>query len=459
MLFTEPLFLFGFLPVAVGGYWLLPAQGAARRLWILIASVAFYGAASLPWLLLLVGMTAVTYLATAYLMAGTTAPARRLGLALVLGTLLVLGAFKYLDASALARGSSVARVVLPIGISFYTFNLVGYGLDVYRRRVTPAASFVDLAAYALFFPTVTSGPLMRWSELRPQLDAARPTADHFERAVFSLTCGFAKKLLVADWLATVGEPLWSNASGLGLGSAWIALLSYHFRLYYDFSGYSDIAIGLGHLLGIRIPANFRAPYSARSVTDFWQRWHITLSQWFRDYLFFPLSRALLRHGGTRHPDLTRATSLVITMTLIGLWHGPTPGFLVWGAYHGVLLAANAQFFGGRARTPWPLARFATTVAVLAGWVLFRSPSLAAAGGVFRGLLGGNGWGPAPTSLPGVTPAFLMLLGLLAVLTNLPRDTVDLQPRRGWIYATALAAVLVLALMRMGEPTGFIYFQF
>jgi len=250
MLFTSPVFLFGFLPIAVGGYWLLPSQGAARRRWIVIAGATFYGTASLAWLLLLCGMTAGTYAATRYLMAGQTPATRRIGLALTLGNLGVLCAFKYFDATALAADSSAARVVLPLGISFYTFNLVGYGVDVYRGRAAAAVSFLDLAAYTLFFPTVTSGPLMRWTDFQAQADGARATGDQFERAAFTFTIGLAKKVLVADWLATVGEPLWSGPSGLGFWSAWVALLSYHFRLYYDFSGYSDMAIGMGHLLGM-----------------------------------------------------------------------------------------------------------------------------------------------------------------------------------------------------------------
>lgn len=351
-------------------------------------------------------------------------------------------------------------ILLPVGISFFTFQSMSYTIDVYRRQIPPCRSAVDLCLFVALFPQLVAGPIVRAADLLPQFrHRVRATPEDFERGLLLFGIGAFKKLVISDQISPYVDLAFGRPAAFGAAFLLQGLLGYAIQIYCDFSGYSDMAIGMGHLLGMRIPANFRAPYTASSVTEFWQRWHITLSQWFREYLFLPLSRALLRHGGSHHPDLTRAASLVITMTLIGLWHGPTLGFLAWGAYHGALLAANAQLFGGRGRPARPFGRVATTIAVLAGWVLFRSPSLGAAGGVYRALLGGNGWGPPPMSLPGVTSAFVMLLLTLAVLTNLPHDTVDLGPRPDRIYATALAAALVLALMRMGEPTGFIYFQF
>lgn len=460
MLFPSHAFLLVFLPAAVLVYWLVPPQGGWRKGWLLLSSAVFYGSAGVGWLLLLLGMTGATHLAARHLMSSARPAARRLGLALVFANLAALAAFKYYDPVATALNARLLRLALPLGMSFYTFNLLGYGLDVFRRRVEPAATFLDLAAYSTFFPTVASGPLMRWSDFRGQVDAARCTDAGIERGIFNLTLGLAKKLLVADWLAQVADPLWGASASLGLWGAWIALLAYHFRIYFDFSGYSDIAVGLGHLLGVSVPANFKAPYTARSMTEFWQRWHVTLSEWFRDYLFFPLSRGLLRRGGSRHPSLVRALSLVTTMSLIGLWHGPSAGFLVWGAYQGLLLAVNAQLRDGR-RTPWRAgwARAATTLAVLIGWVVFRSSSLGGAGEMYAALFGARGWGPAPTSLPGVGLEFLLLLGGLAVLTNLPRDTGELRPRRGWAYAAALAALLTIGLMWIEKPAPFLYFQF
>jgi alginate O-acetyltransferase complex protein AlgI len=470
VLFPSRLFLFAFLPVVVAANWLLPPW--ARRWWLLAASAVFYGWADWRFLPLLAGMTGLSFVATSGLMGRDSPRARRAGLALALGNLLVLGAFKYYDFFAVTLNALGARLgrepvasllhlALPLGISFYTFNLLGYSLDVYRRRAAPPPSFADLLRYASFFPTVTSGPLMRWNDFRDQIEAARrPEAARFELGVLNISLGLAKKLVIADWIGRVIDPLWADPDALGLWGAWLAVLGYHFRLYFDFSGYCDMAVGAGQFLGVQIPANFRAPYTARSIAEFWQRWHITLSTWFRDYLFLPLSRSLLRRSGGRHPDRTRMLSLLVTMSLIGFWHGPSWTYLAWGAYQGLLLAAYAQT-RSLGRRPWPAwaARTLTTVAVLLGWVIFRSSSLGIAARLYASMFGLRGWGPPPASVPGVDAGFLLLLGGLLVLTNLPWDVPDLRPRRELGYAAALAALLVIGLLSIGQPAPFLYYQF
>ncbi|HXJ84683.1 MAG TPA: MBOAT family O-acyltransferase [Candidatus Methylomirabilis sp.] len=469
MLFPSHLFLFGFLPVVVAVYWVLAPR--ARRWWLLAASAVFYGWADWRFLLLLGGMTALSFLATTHLMGRESLAARRLGLALALGNLVILGVFKYydlfattLDALATRNGlepmASVLHLALPLGISFYTFNLLSYSLDVYRQRAAPASSLPDLLRYASFFPTVTSGPLMRWSDFSAQMETdGRPEAARIEQGVFSFSLGLGKKLVIADWIAQVIDPLWANPAALGVWGAWLAVVGYHFRLYFDFSGYCDMAVGLGHFLGIQVPANFRAPYTARTITEFWHRWHITLSTWFRDYLFFPLTRFLLRRAGDRYTAWTRPLSLVLTMSLTGFWHGPSWTYLVWGTYQGVLLAIHAQTRSRR--RPWPawVGRSFTTLALLLGWGLFRSGSMSMAGSLYASMFGLRGWGPAPTSILGVDAGFLLLLAGLFILTNLPRDVPDLRPRREWGYAVALGAFLVIALLCVGQPSPFLYFQF
>ena len=469
MLFPSYLFLFGFLPVVVAANWLL-APGA-RRWWLLAASAVFYGWADWRFLALLAAMTGLSFVATSGLMSRDSLRARRVGLAVALGNLVVLGAFKYYDFFAttlnalgarvgLGPMASIVRLILPLGISFYTFNLVGYSLDVYRRRAAPP-SFADLLRYASFFPTVTSGPLMRWNDFHGQMEATRvPEAARFELGVFNIGLGLAKKLVIADWIGRVIDPLWADYEALGLWGAWLAVLGYHFRLYFDFSGYCDMAVGAGHFLGVQVPANFRAPYTARSIAEFWQRWHITLSTWFRDYVFLPLSRSLLRRSGGRHPDRTRTLSLLVTMSLVGFWHGPSWTYLAWGVYQGLLLAAYAQTRSIGSR-PWPAwaGRTLTTFVVLLGWVIFRSGSLGMAASLFASMIGLKGWGSPPASIPGVDAGFLLLLGGLLVLTNLPWDIPDLRPRRELGYAAALAALLVIGLLSIGQPTPFLYYQF
>ena len=469
MLFHSHLFLFAFLPVVVAGYWLVSSR--ARRWWLLAASAIFYGWADWRFLALLAGMTALSFAATRGLMGRASARARRVGLALAFGNLAVLGIFKYHDLFATSLNDVLARIgpgpllsvlhlALPLGISFYTFNLLGYSIDAYRRRGAPAHTFPDLLRYATFFPTVTSGPLMRFGDFSAQMETTdRPEADRFELGLFNLALGLCKKLVIADGIGQVIDPLWRDHTGLGFRGAWLAVVGYHFQLYFDFSGYCDMAVGMGHFLGIRIPANFRAPYTAHSITEFWQKWHITLSTWFRDYLFLPLSRFLLRRARGRHADWTRTVSLLLTMSLIGLWHGPSWTYLVWGAYQGLLLAIHAQTRSRR--KPWPAwaGRTLTMVALLVGWGLFRSGSLEMAAGLYASMFGMRGLGPTLTSIPGVDAGFLLLLGSLLVVTNLPWDVPDLRPRRGWGYALGLAALLVIGLLYVGQPTPFLYFQF
>ena len=469
MLFSSYLFLLGFLPVVVVGYWLVSA--GVRRWWLLAASALFYGWVDWRFLALLVGMTALSFVASTTLMTRESRAVRRLGLGLAFGNLIVLGVFKYYDLFATTLNElglrlglgpivSILHLALPLGISFYTFNLLSYSIDVYRHRAKAAPSFADLLRYASFFPTVTSGPLMRWTEFESQLETdRRPEAARFELGLFNVSVGLAKKLVIADWIARVIDPLWADPAALGVWGAWLAVVGYHFRLYFDFSGYCDIAVGLGHFLGIQVPANFRAPYTARSITEFWHKWHITLSTWFRDYLFFPLSRALLRRARGRHPESTRVVCLVLTMGLTGFWHGPSWTYLVWGIYQGVLLAIHAQTRSRR--KPWPAwaGRALTTLALLHGWAIFRSGSLAMAGSLYASMYGGRGWGPAPLSIAGVDTSFVLLLAGLFVLTNLPWDTPDLRPRPTWGYAVGLAALLVISLLCVGQPTPFLYFQF
>jgi alginate O-acetyltransferase complex protein AlgI len=448
MPFNSYLFLLGFLPLAVTVYRLLPA-GRSRRLWLLACGCAFYAYGARAHLAILLAMTALAFLAAQVMIRGG-AGARRLGLALALGNLGVLAAFKYL---AFEGGS------LPLGVSFYTFNLLSYDLDVYWGRAPAEASPLRFAAYATFFPTLSSGPLMRYDDFRGQEQAPRP-AGHLELGVFNVAMGLAKKLLIADPLGLVIDPLFGAHATLGFWGAWLATLGYHFRVYFDFSGYTDIAIGVGWLLGMRLPPNFDAPYTSRSMTEFWQRWHMSLSFWFRDYVFLPLAFWLRAHDPARRAGPARSVGLLATMTLIGLWHGVTLPFVAWGVYQGVLLAVHARLRDA-GRNPWPAAvgRAATFLALMAGWVILRSGSLEMAAGLYAAMLGMRGVESSPTQVPGVGASYLASMGVLLLLTNMRRDVSQLRPRPGWAYAAGIAALLTLGLLSIGQPSPFLYFQF
>ncbi|MBL8119217.1 MAG: MBOAT family protein [Anaerolineae bacterium] len=456
MTFNSYPFLFGFLPVTLAGYWAL-RRWKLHTVWLLGMSLVFYAAAGVGYLALLVVMTGGTYAAGRFLLTGERNGRRKAGLAVVLANLLVLMFFKYAGLLAAPLGSdALQQVALPLGISFYTFNLVSYGLDVYRRLIPAERSLMRFAATITFFPTILSGPLTRYAEMRGQQDTVQYDG---ALALFTFTLGLAKKVLIADTLAAQVNPLFADPANLGMIAAWAAVLGYAYQLYFDFSGYTDMATGMAYALGFRLPQNFNAPYSARNITEFWQKWHMTLSEWFRAYLFLPLSRTLLRRLPT-HPDAVRTMSLVVTMTLTGVWHGSTWGFVLWGAYHGVLLAIHAQSRRWRWKPlPVGLARGMTFGAVLVGWVMFRAESMEAALGLYRGMVGLNGiqrqylWGETN---PG---GLILMLAALLVVTNVPRDTWGLRPRNTWWYAAAVAILLVVSVAFISQTTTFLYLQF
>ncbi len=437
-------YLFLFLPLTCLLYWAAARRPALQQAVLVLAGLAFYAEAGLPQLLLLVAMTLATWLGR-----------RQLGLAVLALQLALLAAFKLAGPGALG----IAAVALPLGLSFYIFNLVSYGLDVRRRQTAPASSLLGLGSYATFFPTVSSGPLLRFGDFRPQL-GGRTTLDAalLETGVLHLILGLAKKLLVADPLGAAIDPGFAGYETIGAAGAWLSVLGYAYQLYFDFSGYTDIAIGSAALLGFRLPPNFNAPYAALHITDFWQRWHMTMSQWFRDYLFLPLSRAMLKRSDPERSDSVRSTCLVLTMIVIGFWHGASWSFLAWGLYHGLLLAGHARVRRLRALTvPAWASRALTFLAVLVGWVLLRSPSPAMALRLWEAMLGLHGAG-----LGGLAPR-AGTLGLavvaLAVVTNLPVETRLVAPGPRGLRSWILAGLLVLSLLSMGGPSPFLYFQF
>jgi alginate O-acetyltransferase complex protein AlgI len=449
-------YLFLFLPAAVllGRATASRASARTASRVLVLTGVAYYAlSAGVVQLALLLAMTVVTFAGVGAATGGSDGRRRRIGLLVVVVNLAVLAVFKL----AAAVRSGPLDGMLPLGVSFYTFNLVSYALDVRRGGTAPAPSLLSLAAYSTFFPTVASGPLLRFGEFHPQEAGRRSLeADFLELGVRSFIVGLAKKVLVADPLGAAIEPLFADYGRLGL-DAWLAVLGYAYQLYFDFSGYTDMAIGTAAMLGFRVPPNFNAPYTAVHITDFWQRWHMTMSQWFRDYLFLPLSRALLR----RTPSLegaegVRAVCLIFTMVVIGLWHGTTWSFLAWGLYHGLLLAGHARLrrVRGLVVAAWA-SRALTFVAVLAGWVLLRSPSPDMAARIWGAMAGVYGVGASTLHARGTLLAAVIVL---LVATNVPLRRL-VPAGHPALQSWALAALLVLSLLSMGAYRPFLYFQF
>jgi alginate O-acetyltransferase complex protein AlgI len=402
MIFASTLFLGCFLPVVLGVYFLLPDGGRWRNRWLLLASYVFYGWWDPLLLPLLWGLTLWSFGCAWWLGGAGGSPSRRWSVLVVGvgGVLVALFFGKYFgfacenyDALAARLGWSPApttRWALPLGISFFSFHAISTMVDVYRREAKPMESVADYACYLAFFPQLIAGPILRFGAIGPAFLARTHAWSQVASGFGLFAVGLAKKVLLANTLAPVAD-LAFGARQLETGMAWFGLLAYALQLYYDFSGYSDMAVGLGRMFGFEFPRNFHAPYLAESVSDFWRRWHLSLGAFLRDYLYIPL-------GGNRHGPARTAANLLLVMLLGGLWHGAQWTFVVWGLWHGLLLVLE-RWLGGRtwyADAPRFLRVTLTFALVLVGWVFFRAPTLAAAVDYLKALL--------PTATPSDLPA-------------------------------------------------------
>ncbi|MCC2971553.1 MBOAT family protein [Massilia sp. IC2-476] len=388
MLFSSIIFLFFFLPVFLSLYYLLPWKNAV----LLIGSLVFYGWAEPRFLPLLLLSAALNY-GVGLALASTAAHRRRARIWLTAGVSANLGLliwFKYAGFlaeainSALAAGLPVPHITLPLGISFFTFQGISYLVDVYRGEVAAQSSFLRFATYKALFPQLIAGPIVRYRQVADEM-GKRVLSNERLLAGFQLfALGLAQKVLIANTLAFPADRLFgADHAELSALTAWLGLLCYTLQIYYDFAGYSNMAIGLGHMLGLSFPPNFDRPYSARSLTEFWQRWHISLSSWFRDYLYIPL-------GGNRRGPVRTWFNLGLVFLLCGLWHGAAWTFVVWGAWHGAWLIVERM--GLRKlldRLPWPLAQAWTLAVAMLGWVWFRAADMDAALSYFAALAGGS----------------------------------------------------------------------
>ena len=359
----------------------------------------------------------------------------------------------------------VVKIALPVGISFITFQKLSYVIDVYRNTTRPQEDFVKYALYILFFPQLIAGPIIRYHEVASQLSDrfAKDSIDNQLSGLFRFVIGLAKKVLIANALGEfVDEVFNAPLTDLNTPVAWLALIGYSFQIYYDFSGYSDMAIGIARMLGFRFPENFRFPYIAQSITEFWRRWHITLSQWMKDYLYIPL-------GGNRISPRRTYLNLWTVFLISGLWHGAAWNFLIWGAWHGLFLVADRTFLVKRLAPIGKIPRMMLTyMLVLMGWVWFRSPDLAHALGFFRELFSFN-WGEVYLHADGKFMIFLALAAVGAFMGGWERieQTVERwmeQPATLGGYSWRMAISVCLALLCIIEiyASGFnpfIYFRF
>lgn len=455
MLFNSYTFLFLFLPVVVFSYRLVPVR--ARNGLLAAASFVFYGYWDPPMTGLLLVSVLMNYGIGKGICREQAPEHRRAWLALLLlGNLALLGYFKYANFFLYSIWRVFPElplrplaIVLPVGISFFTFQGMSYGMDLYRGRIQPARNLIDFACYLTLFPQLIAGPIVRFSWMAGQLTQRTLSAAQTAYGARRFILGLSKKVLLADALAHVSDVYLVETGG---GAAvWLGMTAFSLQIYFDFSGYSDMAIGLASLFGFRLPENFDHPYQARGLYDFWRRWHMTLSAWLRDYLYIPL-------GGSRCSRGRRLRNLLVTFLLCGLWHGADWTFVLWGGYHGLLLMAERPFRSRLARLPSWLLLPATNLLVIVGWVLFKAPNLDQARRWLTAMFTFSGWASLPQDVPFLLPAGLFSLCVACGI-------VRFNPGRLWaphgLRDTGLAFLFVVSVVVLlgVEVSPFLYYQF
>jgi alginate O-acetyltransferase complex protein AlgI len=476
MVFSSPIFLFLFLPITLGVYFLLPWR--ARNLWLLGTSLVFYGWGEPKFVLVMLASIIINFLLALWIDRARGRGGGRLPLtAAVVANIGLLGIFKYTDfvtenLNVLLAGFQVppmplSGIALPIGISFFTFQALSYVIDVYRREAPVQRNPLSIGLYIALYPQLIAGPIVRYHDVARQIEERSIDRAGFAYGVERFVVGLGKKVLIANSLAVPADLIFSiPGDQLTLPVAWLGLACYTLQIYFDFSGYSDMAIGLGRMLGFRFLENFNYPYISQSLTEFWRRWHISLSTWFRDYLYIPL-------GGNRVATSRIYVNLIIIFFLVGLWHGASWNFVFWGFFHGAFLVAERV---GLARwmDAWraPFRHLYALLVVMVSWVFFRAASLSDAWrflGAMVGLSPASG-AEYPLALYADTQTLLTLaVGVVAatpVLTTVKRWRDGLSLRGSGVGASmiegsAQAFILIASVMLLAAGTynPFIYFRF
>ncbi|MBC8082546.1 MAG: MBOAT family protein [Hymenobacter sp.] len=472
MVFSSTLFLFYFLPGFLLLYFLTPTR--FKNTVALVASIGFYAWGGLNFLALFVASVVVNFFLIRLM---DQAKGWQKGIYLTMSIVInvaMLFYFKYANfflenvsavQTALGGGELTwERVVLPIGISFFTFEKLTYTIDVYRGVNKPLRSFWDFMLYIMLFPKMIAGPIVRFHEIASQLTDRRAfdTIDHKLAGLFRFGIGLAKKVLIANVLGQEADRIFGLAPAeVSAPLAWLGALAYTFQIYFDFSGYSDMAIGLGRLMGFQFPENFNNPYVSRSITEFWQRWHITLGRWMRDYLYIPL-------GGNRVSTGRLYANLWTVFILSGFWHGAAWNFIAWGAFHGLFLVLDRLFLLRLSGRLGPLSIVPTFLVTVVGWVLFRAESLAGALAYLERMVsGGLGELPYFNNEFWATLALAVVFSFMAALPRVERWEVGVLAAENLVLSRAVAMSLaagLLLVLSVSYVVGssfnpFIYFRF
>ncbi len=483
MVFSSPIFLFLFLPVVLTVYLVLPGI-RAKNVWLLLMSLVFYAWGEVVFIFLLLASTLINYYLGRWVDRSHDTARRKLAVTIAIcANVGLLAFFKYADFFIVSINPLLhvfgispvpqPRIPLPIGISFFTFHALSYIIDIYRRKWKAASDPKDTALYIFFFPQLIAGPILRWNAIAPQLVERTMSRENFAEGIRRFTGGLAKKMLIANALALPADQIFAlSADELSLSTAWFGMICYTLQIYFDFSGYSDMAVGMGKMFGFKFLENFDFPYISQSVREIWRRWHISLSMWFRDYVYIPL-------GGNRVSELRNKFNLVTVFFLCGLWHGASWTYVVWGLYNGFFLVLERTRFGiWQDKFPRPARHLYTMLFWSLGMVIFRSDSFTGTIHYFEAL-SGLGQSSAPQPLA----RYVNNQTLWALAFGIP----FCGPLWGWIkgacsrlgqatpagcrpavqvFGSALELTLVLGLLLLsaiwlagGTYNPFIYFRF
>jgi alginate O-acetyltransferase complex protein AlgI len=476
VLFSSVIFIFFFLPLTLAIYFITPQR--FRNLSLLVVSLLFYYWTEGNYVLVLLTSICANY-GLALLIgknAGRGERARSMLAIAVAFNLVFLVSFKYLHfmvgrssflAAMTGFAFAIPKIYLPIGISFFTFKGLSYVIDVYRRDVKPQKNIIDYSLYHSFFPQVLAGPIARYRDMAFQMVERRISLESFTTGMERFIIGLGKKVLIANQLGPVVDQIFGLPfSRLSCSAAWLGIICYTFQIYFDFSGYSDMAIGLGRMFGFNTPENFNYPYIARSIREFWRRWHITLSKWFRDYLYIPL-------GGNKAGSYKTYFNVVVVFLLCGLWHGASWTFVVWGLWHGIFLAFERTKLGSKLSRLGVLSHLYACFIITLGWVFFRSDDLPHAFNYLRVMFGMNAKELAPSFTVWLDAKIVTLLVVSAIgSTSVMSDLIkrlSLRAEQGWrlsIVRQAVAVAVLLGTFVMSLSTAsydvykaFIYFRF
>lgn len=466
MVFSSTIFLCVYLPLVLLGYYICPKKG--RNLFLLIASLVFYAWGEPKYVFLMIFSILVNYI-FGRLMDKHRENKKRLKLMLVLSVVIDIGllsVFKYTDFiitnvnAIFGANFDLLNIALPIGISFYTFQAMSYTIDVYRNDVRVQKNLIDFGMYITMFPQLIAGPIVRYADVQDQLADRSVTTADFSEGVMRFVVGLGKKVLLANQMGAVWSDIYALGGDVSALMAWTGAIAYTFQIYFDFSGYSDMAIGLGRMFGFKFPENFRYPYQSVSITDFWRRWHITLSTWFKEYLYIPL-------GGNRRGLARQALNLLIVWSLTGFWHGAGWNFVMWGLYYFVILFIEKLFLlKALDKLPKFFRHVYALLLIIIGWVIFASDDVSVLLPYLGSMFGANGAIGGMDVYTLLTKAVLLIICCIAS-TELPKKLfLSAAGAMNEKAAFTLKSVLMIALLALSmilligdSYNPFLYFRF